>query len=151
MCKFHNSKGIEYCDICRETFHSFKEPGFVCQVSFVYIIVTNHINNKNKGKMCCRAGYKQKSQIFFFFFFFFFFSLDRSMSISVVKNNFFFFFFFHVFSRNHRIRRCNLSGDPDLPFRQRCVILIPNLHNRATAAPMGAASTEPPTLRTVYI
>ena len=37
-CKFPDSKGKGYCDICCENFHLFPE------VSFVYAIVTNYVN-----------------------------------------------------------------------------------------------------------
>ena len=43
-CKLHDSKGKGYCEICRENFHFFPEAELVCQVSFVYVIVTNYVN-----------------------------------------------------------------------------------------------------------
>ena len=43
-CTFPDSKGIGYCDICRGNFHFFPKAGYVCQVIFVYVIVTNYVN-----------------------------------------------------------------------------------------------------------
>ena len=43
-CKFPDSKGKRYFYICCENFCFFSVAGKVCQVSFVYIIVTNHVN-----------------------------------------------------------------------------------------------------------
>ena len=47
-CKFPDSKGKRYFNFCRKIskkkFQFIFEGGLVCQVSFVYIIVTNHIN-----------------------------------------------------------------------------------------------------------
>ena len=42
--KFTDSKGKRYFDIYSENFHFFSEAGKVCQVSFVYVIVTNHVS-----------------------------------------------------------------------------------------------------------
>ena len=43
-CKFHDSKGKEYCDICHKNFKKNLEAGNICQVGFMYVIVTNHVN-----------------------------------------------------------------------------------------------------------
>ena len=43
-CKFPDSKGKRYFDICLENFQFFLEAGYVYQVSLVYVIVTHHIN-----------------------------------------------------------------------------------------------------------
>ena len=37
-----NSQPVK--DICSESFQISFEAGLVCQVSFVYVIVTNHVN-----------------------------------------------------------------------------------------------------------
>ena len=42
--KFPDAKGKGYCDVCRKKFHFFPEAGYVCQVSSVYVIVTNYGN-----------------------------------------------------------------------------------------------------------
>ena len=42
--KFPDSKGKAYCDICRKKFHCFWEAGYGYQISFVHVIVTNHVN-----------------------------------------------------------------------------------------------------------
>ena len=43
-CKFPDTKGKRYFDICRENSQFFLEAGEVYQVSLVYVIVTNHVN-----------------------------------------------------------------------------------------------------------
>ena len=56
--KFPDSKGKGYCDICRKNIQFFLEAGYVCQVSFVYvIIVTNHVNWHRES--CGLTGKKQ--------------------------------------------------------------------------------------------
>ena len=58
-CKFPDSKGKRYLNICCKSFQISFEAGEVCQVSFVHVIVTNHVNwhrenlwsdRENKGK-----------------------------------------------------------------------------------------------------
>ena len=44
MNSLPGSKGKDYCDTCRNSFECFLEAGYICQVSFVYVIVTNHVN-----------------------------------------------------------------------------------------------------------
>ena len=43
-CKFPDSKGKQYFDICRENCQIVFEAGYVYQGSLVYVIVTNHVN-----------------------------------------------------------------------------------------------------------
>ena len=43
-CKFPDSEGKRYFSICSKNFQFFLNVGSVCQVRFVYVIVTNHIN-----------------------------------------------------------------------------------------------------------
>ena len=43
-CTFPDSKGKEYYDTCFDNFNVLLEAGYICQVSFVYAIVTNHVN-----------------------------------------------------------------------------------------------------------
>ena len=43
-CKFPYSKGSRYFNNCCENFHLFSEAGKDYKVSFVYVIVTNHVN-----------------------------------------------------------------------------------------------------------
>ena len=43
-CKFPDSKGKGYCDICCKISIFYPEVGKVCQVSFTYVIVTNDVN-----------------------------------------------------------------------------------------------------------
>ena len=41
-CKCSDSKSKAYCR--KKKIHFFPEAGYVCQVSFVYVIVTNYVN-----------------------------------------------------------------------------------------------------------
>ena len=43
-CGFPDSKAKRYFNICGENYQYLLESGQVCQVNFVYIIVTNHVN-----------------------------------------------------------------------------------------------------------
>ena len=43
-CKIPDSKGKRYFAICHKYFQIIFEAGYVCQVSFVDVIVTNHVN-----------------------------------------------------------------------------------------------------------
>ena len=43
-CKFPDSKGKRYFNIFRKKFPKMFKAGEVCQVSFVYVIVTNPLN-----------------------------------------------------------------------------------------------------------
>ena len=43
-CKCSDSKSKGYCDSCRKKIHFFPEAGMVCQVSSVYVILTNYVN-----------------------------------------------------------------------------------------------------------
>ena len=43
-CKFPDSKGKRYFDICHKNSQILFEAGYVYQVSLVYAIVTNHVN-----------------------------------------------------------------------------------------------------------
>ena len=43
-CKFPDSKGKRYFDICPENSQKNFKAGYVYQVSLVYVIVTNHVN-----------------------------------------------------------------------------------------------------------
>ena len=48
-CKFPDSKGIRYLDICHENSQILFESGYVYQVSLVYVIVTNYVNWHRKN------------------------------------------------------------------------------------------------------
>ena len=43
-CKITDSIGERNFNICSKNFQKFVEAGLVCQVIFVFVIVTNHIN-----------------------------------------------------------------------------------------------------------